>query len=44
MRRFRLIPCLTMGLAMTVVSIEATGMFLAWGAMTGRVEGAAGLK
>jgi len=34
--QFRLIPCLTMRLAMTIVLIEATGMFLASGAMTGR--------
>jgi NCS2 family nucleobase:cation symporter-2 len=33
---FQLIPCLTMCLVMTIVFIEATGMFLALGAMTGR--------
>ncbi len=34
--QFYLIPCLTMCLVMTIVFIEATGMFLALGAMTGR--------
>src|SRR5580704_7802658 len=34
--QFFLIPCLTMCLVMTIVFIEATGMFLALGAMTGR--------
>ncbi len=33
---FYLIPCLTMCLVVTIVFIEATGMFLALGAMTGR--------
>jgi NCS2 family nucleobase:cation symporter-2 len=33
---FHLIPCLTMCLVVTIVFIEATGMFLALGAMTGR--------
>jgi NCS2 family nucleobase:cation symporter-2 len=33
---FYLVPCLTMCLVMTIVFIEATGMFLAMGAMTGR--------
>jgi uric acid transporter len=33
---FHLVPCLTMCLVMTIVFIEATGMFLALGAMTGR--------
>ena len=33
---FHLIPCLTMCLVMTIVFIEATGMFLALGSMTGR--------
>ena len=33
---FHLIPCMTMCLVMTIVFIEATGMFLALGAMTGR--------
>ncbi len=36
---FSLIPCLTMCLVMTIVFIEATGMFLALGAMTGRKIG-----
>ena len=34
--QFYLIPCLTMCLVVTIVFIEATGMFLALGAMTGR--------
>jgi NCS2 family nucleobase:cation symporter-2 len=34
--QFYLIPSLTMCLVMTIVFIEATGMFLALGAMTGR--------
>ena len=34
--QFHLVPCLTMCLVMTIVFIEATGMFLALGAMTGR--------
>ena len=33
---FHLIPCMTMCLVMTIVFIEATGMFLALGSMTGR--------
>jgi NCS2 family nucleobase:cation symporter-2 len=33
---FYLVPCLIMCLVMTIVFIEATGMFLALGAMTGR--------
>lgn len=33
---FDLVPCLTMCLVTTIVFIEATGMFLALGAMTGR--------
>jgi xanthine permease len=33
---FHLIPCMTMCLVVTIVFIEATGMFLALGAMTGR--------
>jgi NCS2 family nucleobase:cation symporter-2 len=33
---FYLVPCLTMCLVMTIVFIEATGMFLALGSMTGR--------
>jgi uric acid transporter len=33
---FYLVPCLMMCLVMTIVFIEATGMFLALGAMTGR--------
>lgn len=36
---FHLIPCLTMCLVVTIVFIEATGMFLALGAMTGREIG-----
>lgn len=36
MPEFHLIPCLTMCLVMTIVFIEATGMFLALGSMTGR--------
>ena len=36
---FHLIPCLTMCLVMTIVFIEATGMFLALGEMTGREVG-----
>ncbi len=37
---FSLIPCMTMCLVVTIVFIEATGMFLALGSMTGRkVEG-----
>jgi NCS2 family nucleobase:cation symporter-2 len=42
--QFHLIPCLTMCLVMTIVFIEATGMFLALGAMTGRPVGASDLK
>ena len=41
---FQLIPCLTMCLVMTIVFIEATGMFLALGAMTGREVGANDIK
>jgi NCS2 family nucleobase:cation symporter-2 len=33
---FHFVPCLTMCLVITIVFIEATGMFLALGAMTGR--------
>jgi uric acid transporter len=33
---FHLVPCLIMCLVMTIVFIEATGMFFALGAMTGR--------
>jgi len=36
MPSFSLVPCLTMCLVVTIVFIEATGMFLALGAMTGR--------
>ena len=36
MPEFYLVPCLTMCIVMTIVFIEATGMFLALGAMTGR--------
>ena len=41
---FHLIPCMTMCLVMTIVFIEATGMFLALGAMTGREVGASDIK
>ena len=41
---FYLIPCLTMCLVMTIVFIEATGMFLALGAMTGRAVGPEDIK
>src|SRR6202041_383805 len=41
---FYLVPCLTMCLVMTIVFIEATGMFLALGAMTGREVGAEDVK
>jgi NCS2 family nucleobase:cation symporter-2 len=41
---FHLVPCLTMCLVMTIVFIEATGMFLALGAMTGRAVGAEDVK
>ncbi|HVJ52401.1 MAG TPA: nucleobase:cation symporter-2 family protein [Aliidongia sp.] len=41
---FYLIPSLTMCLVMTIVFIEATGMFLALGAMTGRAVGAEDIK
>ena len=44
MPQFYLIPCLTMCLVMTIVFIEATGMFLALGAMTGRSIGAEDVK
>ncbi len=36
---FHLVPCLILCLVMTVVFIEATGMFLALGVMTGRPVG-----
>jgi uric acid transporter len=42
--QFYLIPCLTMCLVMTIVFIEATGMFLALGAMAGRQVGAEDVK
>jgi uric acid transporter len=42
--QFYLVPCLTMCLVMTIVFIEATGMFLALGAMTGREIGAEDVK
>jgi xanthine permease len=42
--QFYLVPCLTMCLVMTIVFIEATGMFLALGAMTGRAVGADDVK
>ena len=38
--QFYLVPCLTMCLVVTIVFIEATGMFLALGAMAGRQVGA----
>jgi len=41
---FHLVPCLMMCLVMTIVFIEATGMFLALGAMTGRVIGPEDIK
>jgi len=41
---FYLVPCLTMCLVMTIVFIEATGMFLALGAMTGRHVGPEDVK
>jgi xanthine permease len=44
MPEFHLIPILTMCLVMTIVFIEATGMFLALGAMTGRPVGANDIK
>ena len=44
MPEFHLVPCLTMCLVMTIVFIEATGMFLALGAMTGRQIGAEDVK
>jgi xanthine permease len=36
---FHLVPCLTMCLVMMIVFIEATGMFIALGGMTGRAVG-----
>src|ERR1700728_1026824 len=42
--QFYLIPCLTMCLVVTIVFIEATGMFLALGAMTGREVNAEDVK
>ena len=41
---FHLIPCMTMCLVVTIVFIEATGMFLALGAMTGRTVEAEDVK
>jgi NCS2 family nucleobase:cation symporter-2 len=41
---FQLIPCLTMCLVVMIVFIEATGMFLALGAMTGRDVSATDIK
>ena len=41
---FYLLPCLTMCLVMTIVFIEATGMFLALSAMTGRAIGPNDIK
>ena len=42
--QFFLIPCLTMCLVVMIVFIEATGMFLALGAMTGRKVDAEDVK
>jgi uric acid transporter len=42
--QFYLVPCLTMCLVMTIVFIEATGMFLALGSMTGRTIGSEDVK
>jgi NCS2 family nucleobase:cation symporter-2 len=42
--RFQLVPCLIMCLVVTIVFIEATGMFLAMGSMTGRPIGATEIK
>ncbi|MER2269827.1 nucleobase:cation symporter-2 family protein [Methylobacterium oxalidis] len=44
MPTFHLVPCLTMCLVMTIVFIEATGMFLALGAMTSREVAADDIK
>jgi len=44
MPTFHLVPCLMMCLVMTIVFIEATGMFLALGAMTGRKIGPEDIK
>jgi NCS2 family nucleobase:cation symporter-2 len=41
---FQLAPCLIMCLVMTIVFIEATGMFLALGSMTGKPVGATEIK
>jgi len=41
---FHLVPILTMCLVVTIVFIEATGMFLALGVMTGREVGANDIK
>jgi NCS2 family nucleobase:cation symporter-2 len=41
---FHLVPILTMCLVMTIVFIEATGMFLALGAMTGRTVDAGDIR
>ena len=41
---FQLVPCLTMCLVVMIVFIEATGMFLALGAMTGRRVEASDIK
>jgi len=41
---FQLVPCLIMCLVVTIVFIEATGMFLALGAMTGRTVTAQDIK
>jgi uric acid transporter len=42
--QFSLVPCLTMCLVMMIVFIEATGMFLALGTMTGRKVGPEDIK
>ena len=41
---FQLVPCLIMCLVVTIVFIEATGMFLALGSMTGRAVGPGDIK
>ena len=41
---FQLVPCLIMCLVVTIVFIEATGMFLALGVMTGRAVAADDIK
>lgn len=44
MPSFQFLPCLTMCLVVTIVFIEATGMFLALGAVVGREVGAADVQ